>query len=110
MADKADFKHIKVTKSDDDIVIVAGAVNADAKNVSDAPSKNISNASSASANVSANDVPSEKKKPTAKPKNKEYEQTSLADIEQSKMPLTQKIIIALAVIAIIVFAIWYVIF
>ena len=102
MADKTGFKHITVGAGDDDVVIVAGAPAISpagtAAHRDEAPAEpEPASASAAPARAEA-------------PAKDSYQPTTLEDIEQAKMPLTQKIVIAAAAVAVVAFAVRYVLF
>lgn len=103
MADRTEFKHIKVNANDDDTIIVAGAPAYEDKRKSsnDAIEVARSGVSSRPAEAAAAQV---EQKSTGKDA---FSPTTLQDIEQSKIPAAQKIVIALAVLAIIAFVVWY---
>ena len=103
MADKTGFKHITVGASDDDVVIVAGApaispAAGTAAHWDEAPAEpEPASASAAPARAEA-------------PAKDSYQPTTLEDIEEAKMPLTQNIVIAAAAVAVVAFAVRYVLF
>lgn len=117
MADRTDYKHIKVTECDDDVVIVAGVAQSDrsgsacegratAPSSQDAQPEHVGDRS-----VMAHTAGSDTLESTEGHAEEDaYQRTTLDDIEQSKMPLTQKIVISVAVLAVIAFIIWYWIF
>lgn len=99
MADDAGFKHIAVN-ADDDVVIRAGAQAPEPAPVADAACEP-AEPSSAPAHPTA---------APAKAPDDGYRPTTLEDIEQSRMPLAQKIVIAAALLAVAAFIAWYVFF
>lgn len=101
MADDAGFKHIAVN-ADDDVVIRAGAsvqasVPAPAADAACEPAE----PSRASAQPAAAPV---------KAQDDGYRPTTLEDIEQSRMPLAQRIVIVAAVLAVVAFIAWCIFF
>ncbi|WP_251212031.1 hypothetical protein [Adlercreutzia murintestinalis] len=102
MADRADFKHIRVTGADDDVVIVAGAQTeeADRAEADRAPAASSDDLSASSEKRDAVCAPGPEASTGA------YHPTTLEDIAESKMSVTQKVVIALAVAAVIVFFVW----
>lgn len=106
MADQTQFRHITVNAADDDVVIYAGA--------------HESAGEASEARAHAADPLSEPAQPTVKASEAceelqpreadDYHETTLADIRASKMPAMQKAIIAIAVVAIAAFAVWYMFF
>lgn len=93
----SNYKHIKLnTSADDDIVIVAGDVQKDG-----AVQKDEHTASS------------EVEQPpqvTPTSATSKYTPTTLDDIAQSKMSSTQVIVLAVALISLVAFIIWYIAF
>lgn len=99
MADDAGFKHIAVN-ADDDVVIRAGApvqASAPAADAACEPAE----PSRASAQPAAAPV---------KAQDDGYRPTTLEDIEQSRMPLAQRIVIVAAVLAVVAFIAWCIFF
>lgn len=114
MTDQKKFNHITVTPADDeDIVIVAG-VRPDAVE-QPFEDKNEISVNAERSNERSNSVEFVDKQPDGgtvefRDSGKdEYHPTTLKDIEGSKMPLSQKVIIALAICGIAAFAIWYIV-
>lgn len=101
MADDAGFKHIAVN-ADDDVVIRAGAP---AQVPEPAPA-----ADAADEPVEPSSAPAQPTATPAKASDDGYRPTTLEDIEQSRMPLAQKIVIIAAVLAVAAFIAWYVFF
>lgn len=120
MADQTDFKHITVNSGDgDDVVIHAGIVEPTAVEPVPAPraagdADGVAPAdkpvAAADKPVAANPTASSALRPSGRPAaaspKDAYHETTLEDIEGSKMPKTQIIVIALAVIGIAAFVIW----
>ena len=121
-----DFKHIKVTApEEDDVVIVAGAprkaepsgpegvdiaqasANEPAPASAHAPAQQAAKGDSSKGDSDKGDTePAPEKTTTEKPKAKAapadgYRETTLEDLEDRSMPLTQKIVIIAAIICII---------
>lgn len=138
MADQTDYKHIKVNAgAEDDVVIFAGASsegadaasadmpsasvahgNARAQAIPDiAASESASAAASASAEASASTAANvanlagkDEGASKASESVSEYHETTLGDIQSSKMPKSQLVVIVCAVLAIAAFAVWYMFF
>ena len=119
MAGQTDFKHITVNPGDvEDTVIQAGAVSSSAAH----PVRPV--AAHATGASEAADTPAPATAPSSEPAadaasaaaaaavsrssgdRAPYRETTLEDIKGSKMPKTQIIVIALALIAIAAFIIW----
>ncbi len=124
MSESSQFKHIKIS-ADDDIVIQAGIPSQPSQDeahehgfASEAePTSSMSSPSSDTAEEVAGDRVSEPigsdgssgsavSKKVEKKKAEDYHETTLEDIKGSKMSSTQKVIIVLAVLAIIAFAVY----
>lgn len=121
MANPQEFSHITVTADDDDdVVIQAGAVDAagdaeaevDKTVVEDADGAPEAFAEGVVESDSAPDAP-EAADAEAHPASQArandagYHETTLDDLESTKMSTTQKVIIVLAVLGVIAFAAWY---
>ena len=103
MAEAQRFSHIKVG-ADDDIVIQAGAVPAPgpvAEEPQEAP------AAPAAEPRAAAPEPAERAAEPRPARADAYRETTLEDLESSKMGTAQKVVIALAVLGVIAFAVWY---
>ena len=100
MSEEKKFTHIAVTvDDDDDFVIEAGACAPCARPTS-----------TTETNPAEKPAPAAQSEPSASAQRKPrdtYRETTLEDIESSKMPVAQKVVIALAVLGIIAFAVWY---
>lgn len=127
MANPQEFSHITVTADEDDVVIQAGAVEeavveeAPAAEVDDAreedPESAPEDASSASGRnaevpASSEAVSASATTPTAptareKADAASFRETTLDDLESTRMSTTQKAIIVVAVLGVIAFAAWY---
>ena len=127
MANPQEFSHITVTADEDDVVIQAGAVEeavveeAPAAEVDDAreedPESAPEDVSSASGRNAEVPVSSEAASasattptaPTAREKADaaSFRETTLDDLESTRMSTTQKAIIVVAVLGVIAFAAWY---
>lgn len=124
MANPQEFSHITVTADEDDVVIQAGAVGeavveeAPAAEVDDAREEDLesagADASSASAHnaevpASSETTPTAPTAPTAREKADaaSFRETTLDDLESTRMSTTQKAIIIVAVLGVIAFAAWY---
>lgn len=127
MANPQEFSHITVTADEDDVVIQAGAVEeavveeAPAAEVDDAREEDpesapedVSSASgrnaevpasseTASASATAPTAPTAREKADAA----SFRETTLDDLESTRMSTTQKAIIVVAVLGVIAFAAWY---
>lgn len=121
MANPQEFSHITVTADEDDVVIQAGAVEeavveeAPAAEVDDAREEDpesapedVSSASGRNAEVPASSATTPTA-PTAREKADaaSFRETTLDDLESTRMPTTQKAIIIVAVLGVIAFAAWY---
>ena len=127
MANPQEFSHITVTADEDDVVIQAGAVEetvveeAPAAEVDDAREEDlesapedVSSASGRNAEVPASSeaVSASATTPTAptareKADAASFRETTLDDLESTRMSTTQKAIIVVAVLGVIAFTAWY---
>lgn len=127
MANPQEFSHITVTADEDDVVIQAGAVEeavveeAPAAEVDDAREEDpesapedVSSASGYNAEVPASSEAASASAttptaPTAREKADaaSFRETTLDDLESTRMSTTQKAIIVVAVLGVIAFAAWY---
>ena len=127
MANPQEFSHITVTADEDDVVIQAGAVEeavveeAPAAEVDDAREEDlesapedVSSASGCNAEVPASSEAASASAttptaPTAREKADaaSFRETTLDDLESTRMSTTQKAIIVVAVLGVIAFAAWY---
>ena len=124
MANPQEFSHITVTADEDDVVIQAGAVEeavveeAPAAEVDDAREEDpesapedVSSASGRNAEVPASSetASTSATTPTAREKADaaSFRETTLDDLESTRMSTTQKAIIVVAVLGVIAFAAWY---
>ena len=127
MANPQEFSHFTVTADEDDVVIQAGAVEeavveeAPAAEVDDAREEDpesapedVSSASGRNAEVPASSeaVSASATTPTAptareKADAASFRETTLDDLESTRMSTTQKAIIVVAVLGVIAFAAWY---
>lgn len=127
MANPQEFSHITVTADEDDVVIQAGAVEetvveeAPAAEVDDAREEDlesapedVSSASGRNAEVPASSEAASASAttptaPTAREKADaaSFRETTLDDLESTRMSTTQKAIIVVAVLGVIAFAAWY---
>ncbi len=122
MANPQEFSHITVTADEDDVVIQAGAVEeavveeAPAAEVDDAREEDLesagadaSSASAHNAEVPASSDATTPTTPTAREKADaaSFRETTLDDLESTRMSTTQKAIIVVAVLGVIAFAAWY---
>lgn len=121
MANPQEFSHITVTADEDDVVIQAGAVEeavveeAPAAEVDDAREEDpesapedVSSASGRNAEVPASSattptIPTAREKADAA----SFRETTLDDLESTRMSTTQKAIIVVAVLGVIAFVAWY---
>lgn len=121
MANPQEFSHITVTADEDDVVIQAGAVEeavveeAPAAEVDDAREEDpesapedVSSASGRNAEVPASSATTPTA-PTAREKADaaSFRETTLDDLESTRMSTTQKVIIVVAVLGVVAFAAWY---
>lgn len=116
MANPQEFSHITVTADEDDVVIQAGAVEeAPAAEVDDAREEDLESAGADASSASAHnaEVPASSETtpttPTAREKTDaaSFRETTLDDLESTRMSTTQKAIIVVAVLGVIAFAAWY---
>lgn len=127
MANPQEFSHITVTADEDDVVIQAGAVEetvveeAPAAEVDDAREEDpesapedVSSASGRNAEVPVSSEAASASEttpttPTAREKADaaSFRETTLDDLESTRMSTTQKAIIVVAVLGVIAFAAWY---
>mgnify|MGYP007018182357 CR=1 FL=1 len=122
MANPQEFSHITVTADEDDVVIQAGAVEEapaaevdDAReedpesapeDVSSAPERNAevpASSEAASASATTPTAPTAREKADAA----SFRETTLDDLESTRMSTTQKAIIVVAVLGVIAFTAWY---
>lgn len=122
MANPQEFSHITVTADEDDVVIQAGAVEeavveeAPAAEVDDAREEDpesapedVSSASGRNAEAASASSETTPTTPTAREKADaaSFRETTLDDLESTRMSATQKAIIVVAVLGVIAFAAWY---
>lgn len=113
MADHGNYSHIKVNAGEEeDIVIQAGQPAFRHDNSSQEGNKAVEGmdepkGSSPEPHVEEAPISESSQKPK---KDDGYHPTTLEDIESYKAPLVQKIVIAVALIALVAFALWYFIF
>lgn len=127
MANPQEFSHITVTADEDDVVIQAGAVEeavvekAPAAEVDDAREEDLESAPEDVSSASGRnaEVPASSEAalasattptaPTAREKADaaSFRETTLDDLESTRMSTTQKAIIVVAVLGVIAFAAWY---
>lgn len=127
MANPQEFSHITVTADEDDVVIQAGAVEeavveeAPAAEVDDAREEDLESAGADASSASAHnaEVPASSEAasasattptaPTAREKADaaSFRETTLDDLESTRMSTTQKAIIVVAVLGVIAFVAWY---
>lgn len=126
MADQTEFKHITVNPAEaDDVVIHAGAPKSEdeslhagtqQENSAQEPSvspqsvKPEESPADSPATSDASAMPTKPKAASSKQDADSYHPTTLEDIEGSKMPKTQIVVIVVAIVAIIAFAVWYMAF
>ena len=121
MANPQEFSHITVTADEDDVVIQAGAVEeavveeAPAAEVDDAREEDLESAGADASSASAHnaEVPASSEPTPTTPTAREkadaasFRETTLDDLESTRMSTTQKAIIVVAVLGVIAFAAWY---
>lgn len=121
MANLQEFSHITVTADEDDVVIQAGAVEeavveeAPAAEVDDAREEDLESAGADASSASAHnaEVPASSETTPTAPTAREkadaasFRETTLDDLESTRMSTTQKAIIVVAVLGVIAFAAWY---
>lgn len=121
MANPQKFSHITVTADEDDVVIQAGAVEetvveeAPAAEVDDAREEDLESAGADASSASAHnaEVPASSETTLTTPTAREkadaasFRETTLDDLESTRMSTTQKAIIVVAVLGVIAFAAWY---
>lgn len=121
MANPQEFSHITVTADEDDVVIQAGAVEeavveeAPAAEVDDAREEDLESAGADASSASAHnaEVPASSATAPTTPTAREkadaasFCETTLDDLESTRMSTTQKAIIVVAVLGVIAFAAWY---
>ena len=109
MANSKEFSHITVTADDDDdVVIQAGVVEEPAAEepVEEAPLEEpVDEPAAEEADDAVAEVEKEGAGETADAAS--YHETTLDDLEATKMSTTQKVIIVVAVLGIVAFAAWY---
>lgn len=113
MASDNKFSHISVNAGDDDVVIHAGvpaAVEADAQPVAE----EVAAGQPVADDGIVADSPEEDVQPAAeaaaRPAKAAYHETTLEDIQGSRMGATQKVVIVLAVLLMVAIAVWQVAF
>lgn len=109
MANSKEFSHITVTADDDeDVVIQAGVVEETAAKDDDGAVEGIAEEAPAPPVRSAEvPVPEAKPQPQGKSGDASCHETTLEDLEATKMSTTQKVIIVVALLGIVAFAAWY---
>lgn len=121
MANPQKFSHITVTADEDDVVIQAGAVEetvveeAPAAEVDDAREEDLESAGADASSASAHnaEVPASSETTLTTPTAREkadaasFRETTLDDLESTRMSTTQKAIIVVAVLGVIAFVAWY---
>lgn len=121
MANPQEFSHITVTADEDDVVIQAGAVGeavveeAPAAEVDDAREEDLESAGADASSASAHnaEVPASSETTPTAPTAREkadaasFRETTLDDLESTRMSTTQKAIIVVAVLGVIAFTAWY---
>ena len=121
MANPQEFSHITVTADEDDVVIQAGAVEetvveeAPAAEVDDAREEDLESAGADASSASAHnaEVPASSETTPTAPTAREkadaasFRETTLDDLESTRMSTTQKAIIVVAVLGVIAFTAWY---
>ena len=127
MAESQGFSHITVTPDDDDVVIQAGIVDdaddaetafeaageaeeaATAEAIEGAPAVEgePERAAGAADPEPTSSAPARPAKAPAGVADDGYRETTLADLESSKMSSAQKVVIVVAILGIIAFAAWY---
>lgn len=113
MANEREFSHITVSADeDDDIVIQAGIVEApadepEAVSSADAAPEAVKTEEVVEAST-AEAVPVAEEAPAAPPRADDgYRETTLEDIESSKMNSVQKAVIVVALLGIVAFVVWF---
>lgn len=113
MANEREFSHITVSADeDDDIVIQAGIVETpadepEAASPADEAPEPAKVEESVEASVVEN-IPTAKEAPATGPQVDDgYRETTLEDIESSKMTSVQKAVIVVALLGIVAFAVWF---
>ena len=119
MANPQEFSHITVTADEDDVVIQAGAVEEavveEAAEVDDAREEDLESAGADASSASAHnaEVPASSATTPTTPTAREkadaasFRETTLDDLESTRMSTTQKAIIVVAVLGVIAFVAWY---
>ena len=114
MANSKEFSHITVTADDDDdVVIQAGVVEEPAAEepVEEAPLEEPVDEPAAEeaddAVAEAVEEAAVEKEGAGETADASYHETTLDDLEATKMSTTQKVIIVVAVLGIVAFAAWY---
>ncbi len=114
MANTKEFSHITVTADDDDdVVIQAGVVEepAAAQPVEEAPGEPVDEPAAEEADdavaEAVEEAAVEKEGAGETAHAASYHETTLDDLEATKMSTTQKVIIVVAVLGIVAFAAWY---
>lgn len=121
MANPQEFSHITVTADEDDVVIQAGAV--EEAVVEEAPAAEVDDAREEDPESAPEDVSSAPGRNAEVPASSEttpttstarekadaasFRETTLDDLESTRMSTTQKAIIVVAVLGVIAFAAWY---
>lgn len=112
MASDNKFSHISVNAGDDDVVIHAGAPAAVEEDLQPVAEEEAT-AQPAEDDFAA-DLPEEEAQPAAaapaRPAKAAYHETTLEDVQGSKMGTTQKVVIVLAVLLVAAIVVWQVAF
>ena len=109
MAETQDERHITINAHEDEVVIFAGQREAERISVDQGEGACKSSSSVASPDPDQGSSQASKGDP-AHVNADGYQATTLDDLKSSKMSTTQKAIIVLAVIGLIAFIVWYVVF
>lgn len=106
----AEFSRIQVNPAEEeDIVIVAGAVDQTAsEGDSDATSAATSDEADADVALAVDRFASHEAASSRPHPHSTYQETTLEDLQRARMSGMQKAIIALAIVAVVAFIIWYV--
>lgn len=111
MAESTGFTHITVTPDEDDDIVIQAGIVADeppaAGPIEEAPDEE-----AAFEEVTFEEVPEPAEEPVApapRPVQSDdgYRETTLEDLQAVKMSTTQKAVIAVAVLGIVAFIVWY---
>lgn len=114
MAESTGFTHITVTPDEDDDIVIQAGIVAD-EPLADEPIEEAPDEEAAFEEVACEEAPEPAEGPAEEPApapraarpDDGYRETTLEDLQAVKMSTTQKAVIAVAVLGIVAFIVWY---